>query len=115
MAPDAAIARDAGLRRISVFTRLAAAAGLALTGVFSAAAAHAFPFQDRSAPRAGSTAYRTSAQARVDDDGWAYDDQSENDGSTALANPGPEAPGLQPPLTPPGVSPGPSVVISGGS
>ena len=36
-------ARDAGLRRVSWLTRGAMAGGLALTGVFSAVAAHAFP------------------------------------------------------------------------
>jgi len=36
-------ARDAGLRRVSWITRGAVAAGVVLTGAFSAIAAHAFP------------------------------------------------------------------------
>lgn len=39
----AVAARDAGLRRVTWLTRTAVAAGVALTGVFSAMAAHAFP------------------------------------------------------------------------
>src|SRR5438132_1623212 len=42
--PDPRVAaRDAGLRRVSWLTRGAMAGGLALTGLFSAVAAHAFP------------------------------------------------------------------------
>ena len=44
MPSDAAVAaRDAGLRRIRWLTRGVLAAGVALTGAFSAVAAHAFP------------------------------------------------------------------------
>ena len=43
MADSAAAARDAGLRRVSWLTRAALVGGLALTGVFSAITAHAFP------------------------------------------------------------------------
>jgi len=44
MPSDAAVAaRDAGLRRIRWLTRGVLAAGVGLTGVFSAVAAHAFP------------------------------------------------------------------------
>ena len=54
-------ARDAGLRRVSLLTRGAVAIGVALTGAFSALAAHAFP--GRSGQRAAAAPVPTDAAA----------------------------------------------------
>ncbi|MBV8237042.1 MAG: hypothetical protein JO075_15210 [Acidimicrobiia bacterium] len=53
--------RDAGLRRVSLLTRGAVAIGVALTGAFSALAAHAFP--GRSGQRAAAGSVPTDAAA----------------------------------------------------
>jgi hypothetical protein len=58
----AVAARDAGLRRVGRLTRGAVAAGIALTGAFSALAAHAFP--GRSGQRAAAVRPPTDAVAQ---------------------------------------------------
>ena len=54
-------ARDAGLRRVSLLTRGAVAAGVALTGAFAALAAHAFP--GRSGQRAAAASPAVASPA----------------------------------------------------
>src|SRR5262245_23533833 len=100
--PRAAVRRDTGLRRVSRLTRWVLAGALALTGVLSAIAAHAFPGSGTAAGRATpSTAQAgTSAQAGS---------------SAAGADHGTTGGGLQAPASAPSAASGSGAVTSGGS
>jgi hypothetical protein len=90
--------RDLGLANLSTATRWAAAGALAMVGLFTAAAAHAFPGHNRTTtvPSSGSSV----AGPQSSGSGTASSDPSGN---------------LQPPASPPTTSSSPPVVVSGGS
>jgi hypothetical protein len=91
--------RDAGLRRVSRLTRWLLAGALALTGAFSAIAAHSFP---------GKTGNHATSSAGTDQSGQATyfgSGQSDDDAS----------PALQPPSSTPSAGAGLGSVTSGGS
>jgi hypothetical protein len=88
--------RDAGLRRVSRLTRWLLAGSLALTGMFAALAARAFPGH-ASQQSSGVTTTTTVTSSQSDDS--AQDDSSQ----------------LQAPATTPSASGGSGDVTSGGS
>lgn len=101
MSPDprAVDRRDAGLRRVSRLTRWLLAGSLALTGMFAALAARAFPGQG--SQQAGSAVTTTTVTGNQSDDSSSQD---EDDSSQ-----------LQAPAAAPSASGGSGSVTSGGS
>jgi hypothetical protein len=91
--------RDAGLRRVSRLTRWLLAGALALTGAFSAIAAHSFP---------GKTGNHATSSAGTDQSSQITDSGSgQSDDDTS--------PALQPPSSTPSAGAGLGSVTSGGS
>ena len=95
--PRAMARRDAGLRRVSRLTRWLLAGSLALTGMFAALAARAFPGQG--SQQAGGAVTTTTTVTSSQSDDSAQDDSSQ----------------LQAPATTPSASGGSGDVTSGGS
>ncbi len=99
----AVAARDAGLRRVSRLTRWLLAGALALTGAFSAIAAHAFPGHRTTQSSSSTTTADQSGQS-------GSSDSSRSDSSDSGSDSG-----LQAPPSSPSWFGGSGSVTSGGS
>ena len=97
--------RDAGLRRVSRLTRWLLAGALALTGAFSAIAAHSFP---------GTTGNRATSSAGTDQSSQSSQSSQTTDSGSGQSDDD-ASPALQPPSSTPSAGAGLGSVTSGGS
>ena len=97
--------RDAGLGRIKDWTRSAAVAGVAMTGLFAVVAARATPVVHQRASTPAPASSTATGQGHQDQDG------GNDDGATRSTVPTPAA---QPTTTTPTTTPPPPVVTNTG-